>query len=99
MRGDRQQPQDYPLNAILRRCSVKGARSGKLVGKRIGIKDCFAVAGIPMTCGSLVMEGYVPESDATLVTRILDAGGEIVAKTNLDNFAFSGAGDTSAFGP
>jgi amidase len=98
-RGVRPQTIDDPLNAILRRCSVKGARGGKLAGKRVAIKDCFAVAGIPMTCGSLVMEGYVPESDATLVTRILDAGGEIVAKTNLDNFAFSGAGDTSAFGP
>ncbi|HJU11632.1 MAG TPA: amidase [Candidatus Binataceae bacterium] len=98
-RGFRPEAKDDPLNAILRRCSVKGARSGKLAGKRIGIKDCFAVAGIPMTCGSLVMDGYVPETDATLVTRILDAGGEIVAKLNMDNFAFSGAGDTSAFGP
>jgi amidase len=97
--GFRPQPDNDPFNAILRRCSVKGARDGKLAGKRIGIKDCFAVAGIPMTCGSLVMDGYVPETDATLVTRILDAGGEIVAKLNLDNFAFSGAGDTSAFGP
>jgi amidase len=97
--GFRPAPEDDPLNAILRRCLVKGARSGKLAGKRVGIKDCFAVAGIPMTCGSLVMEGYVPEIDATLVTRILDAGGEVVAKLNLDNFAFSGAGDTSAFGP
>jgi amidase len=97
--GYRPSPDADPLNAILRRCSVKGAHEGKLAGKRIGIKDCFAVAGIPMTCGSLVMEGYVPENDATLVTRILDAGGEIVAKLNLDNFAFSGGGDTSAFGP
>ncbi len=98
-RGYRPTPESDPLNAILRRCSVKGAREGKLAGKHIGIKDCIAVAGIPMTCGSLVMEGYVPENDATIVTRILDAGGEIVAKLNLDNFAFSGAGDTSAFGP
>jgi amidase len=98
-RGFRPEPNDDPLNAIIRRCSVKGAKSGKLAGKRVGIKDCIAVAGIPMTCGSLVMEGYVPENDATVVTRILDAGAEIVAKLNLDNFAFSGAGDTSAFGP
>jgi amidase len=97
--GRRPAPDEDPYNAIIRRCSVKGAPSGKLAGKRIGIKDSIAVAGIPMTCGSLVMEGYVPEIDATLVTRILDAGGEIVAKTNLDNFAFTGSGETSAFGP
>ena len=97
--GARPSPKDDPFNAILRRCSIKGARSGPLAGKRIGIKDNIAVAGIPMTLGSNVMEGYVPENDATLVTRILDAGGEIVAKLNLDNFAFSGGGDTSSFGP
>ena len=52
-----------------------------------------------MTCASLLLEGYVPETDATIVTRLLDAGAEVVATLNLDNFAFSGAGDTSAFGP
>jgi amidase len=88
-----------PFNAIIRRCSVTGAASGKLAGKRVGIKDNISVAGVPMTCGSSVMEGYVPAADATLVTRILDAGGKIVAKLNLDNFAFAGSGETSSFGP
>ena len=97
--GSRPDAGSDPLNAIIRRCSVKGAASGKLAGKRIGIKDNISVAGVPMTCGSSVMEGYVPAADATLVTRILDAGGNIVAKLNLDNFAFAGAGDTSSFGP
>lgn len=97
--GSRPDPKSDPFNAIIRRCSVKGAATGKLAGKRIGIKDNISVAGVPMTCGSSVMEGYVPEADATLVTRILDAGGHIVAKLNLDNFAFSGGGDTSSFGP
>jgi len=97
--GSRPDPKSDPFNAIIRRCSVKGATTGKLAGKRIGIKDNISVAGVPMTCGSSVMEGYVPTADATLVTRILDAGGSIVAKLNLDNFAFAGAGDTSSFGP
>jgi amidase len=97
--GSRPDPRSDPFNAITRRCSVAGASSGKLAGKRVGIKDNISVAGVPMTCGSSVMEGYVPEIDATLVTRILDAGGHIIAKLNLDNFAFSGGGDTSSFGP
>src|SRR5689334_3020508 len=42
-----------PLNAILHRCSVKGAKTGKLAGKRIGVKDCVLVAAVPMSCGSL----------------------------------------------
>ena len=51
-----------------------------------------------MSCGSLVLEGYIPDTDATIVTRLLDAGAEIVATLNMDNLAFSGAGDTSAQG-
>ena len=97
--GARPQPKDDPLNAILRRCSIKGAKTGKLAGKRVGVKDCVLVAGIPMSCGSLLLDGYIPDRDATIVTRILDAGAEIVAKLNMDNMAFSGSGDSSAFGP
>ena len=97
--GARPQPEDDPLNAILRRCSVKGAKSGKLAGKRVGVKDCVLVAGIPMSCGSLMLDGYIPDRDAVIVTRMLDAGAEIVAKLNMDNMAFAGTGDSSAFGP
>ncbi|MGE0825557.1 MAG: amidase [Candidatus Binatia bacterium] len=97
--GKRPNRQDDPLNAIVRRCSVKGAKSGKLAGKRFGIKDNVCVAGVPMTCASLVLDGYVPDIDATIIARILDAGGEIAAMLNMDNFAFSGGGDTSAYGP
>ena len=96
--GTRPSPQDDPLNAIVRRCSVKGALSGKLAGKRLGIKDNVCIAGVPMTCASLVLDGYVPDIDATIITRILDAGGEVTAVLNMDNFAFSGGGHTSAYG-
>ena len=88
-----------PFNAIVRRCRLKGAASGKLAGKRFGLKNNVCIAGMPMTCASLVLEGYTADIDATIVTRLLDAGAEIVATLNLDNFAFSGAGDTSAHGP
>ena len=53
---------------------IKGADSGPLLGKSLAIKDCVAVAGVPMMNGSRLVEGYVPEYDATVVTRILDAG-------------------------
>ena len=96
--GFRPSRQDDPFNAIVRRCILKGANSGKLAGKKFGLKNNICVAGMPMSCASLVLDGYVPESDATIVTRLLDAGAEVVATLNLDNFAFSGAGDTSALG-
>ncbi len=97
--GSRPSPEEDPYNAILRRCTLKGATGGKLAGKRIGLKNNICVAGMPMTCASKILEDYIPDSDATIVGRILDEGGEINAILNLDNFAFSGAGDTSAFGP
>ncbi len=97
--GNRPSPAEDPFNAIVRRCCVTGADSGKLAGFKVGVKDNVCVAGIPMTCGSLVMKGFVPDVDATVVTRLLDAGAEITAVLNMDNFAFSGAGDTSAYGP
>jgi len=96
--GARPAPQDDPLNAILRRCSVAGSGAGKLAGKRVAIKDCVLLAGVPMSCGSLMLDGYIPDRDAAIVTRMLDAGAEIVAKLNMDNMAFSGSGATSAFG-
>ena len=97
--GTRPAPEADPYNAILRRCQLRGATGGKLAGKRIGLKNNICIAGFPMTCASLILEDYIPDADAPIVTRMLDQGAEINAILNLDNFAFSGAGDTSAFGP
>ena len=97
--GYRPSREEDPFNAILRRYSLKGASSGKLAGKRIGLKNNVCVAGLPMNCASLIIEDYVADTDATIVTRLLDAGAEIGANLNLDDFAFSGGGNTSAFGP
>jgi amidase len=87
-----------PLNAVVRWCRVEPTGEGILSGRRIALKDSIAVAGVPMTCGSRIFEGYVPERDAIVTERILAAGGEIVAITNMDDLAFSGGGDTSAYG-
>ncbi len=81
---------DNPYNAWARKCSVKGASSGKLAGKRIVVKDPVSVAGVPMAAGSAVVEYFVPDIDATVVTRILDAGGEIVGKATCEDLCLSG---------
>jgi amidase len=96
--GTRPSREDDPLNAIVRRCRVRGADTGPLAGKRVAVKDNVSIAGIPLTCGSRVLEDYVPARDATVVTRILEAGAEIVAVTNMDDLAFAGSGETSAYG-
>jgi amidase len=97
--GRRPATGEDPLNAVVRWCRVTAGRGGVLAGRRIAIKDSVAIAGVPMTCGSGILEGYVPERDAAVTERILLAGGEIVAITNMDDLGFSGGGDTSRYGP
>jgi amidase len=87
------------LNAWYWKCSIKGAPSGPLAGKKVAIKDNVCVASVPMMNGFNVLEGYVPEVDATIVTRILDAGGEIVGKSVCEHLCFSGGSHTSDTGP
>ena len=63
------------------------------------MKDSVAIAGIPLTCGSAILQGFVPSYDATVTDRILRAGAEIVCITNMDDLAFSGGGESSWYGP
>jgi len=85
--------------AWYRKLNLKGASKGKLTGRKIALKDNVCVAGVPLSGGSSILEGYLPEVDATIVTRILDAGGEIVGKAVCEYFSFSGGSHTSATGP
>lgn len=95
----RPDPEDNPLGAWYRRCSIRGAENGPLAGKRVAIKDNVCVAGVPMMNGTSALEGYTPEFDATIVTRILDAGGEISGKAVCEHLCFSGGSHTSDSGP
>src|SRR5215467_922216 len=97
--GVRPPASENRLGAWYCKTQVKGAAQGKLLGKRIAIKDNVCLAGSPMTAGTSILEGYVPTVDATIVTRILDAGGEIVGKAVCEDFSFSGGSHTSATGP
>ena len=69
--GTRPQPEDNPLGAWYWRCDISGPPGGLLSGKTVAIKDNVCVAGVPMMNGTSVLEGYVPDVDATIVTRIL----------------------------
>lgn len=90
---------ENPLNAWYVKTEVLGAPDGPLRGKRIALKDTICLAGVPMMCGSSIMEGYTPEIDATIVTRMLDAGAVIAGKAHCENFCLSGGSHTNAKGP
>jgi len=92
-------PGEDPYNAIVRWCRVKADTSGILSGKRVSVKDSVGVAGVPLTCGSRVLSGFVPASDSVVAERVLLAGGEIAASTNMDDFALSAGGESSFYGP
>ncbi|MEF8914324.1 amidase [Natronomonas sp.] len=92
-------PEEDPLNAFVTKCEVPGADDGPLSGYEVGLKDSVSVAGVEMTLGSKLFEGYVPSTDATIVTRLLDAGATITAKLNMEDMALSGSGELSATGP
>ena len=90
---------ENPLNAWAVKTEVRGAPYGPLAGKRVVLKDNVCLAGVPMMNGASTLEGYVPDIDATVVTRILDAGGTIVGKAHCEYFCLSGGSHTSALGP
>src|SRR2546425_1642318 len=97
--GYRPGPEENRHNAWYRKTSVKGAPSGKLKGKRVAVKDNIMLAGVPMMNGASTLEGYVPDFDATVVSRILDEGGEIAGKAHCEYFCLSGGSHTNATGP
>ena len=97
--GWRPSAEENPLNGWYWRCDIKGSGTGILKGEKVAVKDVVCVAGVPMMNGSRMLEGYVPDIDATIVTRLLDAGAEIIGKSNCEDFSFSGGGHTCSYGP
>jgi amidase len=97
--GYRPEGAENRYNAWYVKTTVPGAPTGKLAGKRIVLKDNICLAGVPMMNGASTLEGYVPDLDATIVTRILDAGGTILGKAHCEYFCFSGGSHTGAAGP
>ncbi len=87
---------ENPHGAWYVRTDVRTQEAGGLAGMRIAVKDNLLMAGVPLMNGTTILEGYVPEEDAEIITRMLDAGATIVGKTVCEAYCFSGGSHTSA---
>ncbi|MDR0991205.1 MAG: Asp-tRNA(Asn)/Glu-tRNA(Gln) amidotransferase subunit GatA [Propionibacteriaceae bacterium] len=76
-----------------------GATLPPLAGVPVAVKDSFTYTGLPTTCASRILDGWLPPYNATVVQRLIDAGLVIIGKTNLDEFAMGSSTENSAFFP
>jgi amidase len=98
--GDRDwiEPADNPLGAWRVQTDIQTTSDGPLAGKTVVLKDNINLAGVPMMNGTNLLRGHVATADATVVTRLLDAGARIKGKANCESFSFSAGSHTSDYG-
>ena len=79
--------------------AAKGEGLPVLAGVPVGIKDVLTLTGSPATAGSLILKGYRPPYDSTVVTKLEAAGAVLLGKINCDEFAMGSSNENSAYGP
>ena len=85
-------------NGYITETKIVSDRDGPLSGTTVAVKDNISTEGVRTTCGSAMLDDYVPPYDATVVQRLQDAGATISGKTNMDEFGMGTTTETSAFG-
>lgn len=91
--------EDNLENAWYVKTEINVSDTGLLAGKTIALKDNVCVRGVPMMNGASTLRGYIPEIDATIVSRILENGGTLLGKANCEYLCLSGGSHTCANGP
>ena len=105
--SERKEPRNYhkphkdenELNAWFIKTNIQREKNGLLKDKTVAIKDNVCIAELPMINGSSTLENYIPDIDATIVTRLLNSGAKIVGKSHCECFCLSGGSHTNYTGP